>query len=739
MATLTRPAPCRATPWRWRRDWRRSRCSSASRDGSAWRRAAPSSSGCWDRCWRRRVFPCTWCASARSSGCRCTRRGHRARLSPCRNASARALPRCFMRCSSAASTCHRPATRPASCPSRTAVPISRASRRRCARRWRLSHEGGARLPAHCAAAGGGVGSAGRLVDPRSARAGGAESARGARRVCRAGGGRAGTARCRSERAARAAAAAADRGRRRARGARAAGRGGAAHRGAPPLQPVRLGGRVLSAGARGLHRGDRARAARGGAGAGGAGELPRARVSPVQDTARESAAVARDHDAAHTVGGAVAHAHRSHAGGPCPHGGDGHADPRERAPGARPGRVQVRAAGAGRGGGARGGAPGGARAPGAHPYLLRHRAGTVRGERSAGARCGGAQPPGERARRGDAARRRQHRPQRPRAQRRGGAVGARQRRGLSPRGRRAPVREIHAPASAWPGQPVRYRPRALHRASPDAPRAGARERAQRGRGPGRAFRAHLAGGAGAALMSAPSGTRVLVVEDDPHLAAGVMENLRAEGYEVSTAGDGEQALEWLRERGCALIVLDVMLPGIDGFGVCRTLREQGNNTPVLFLTARGDPVDRVRGLESGGDDYLAKPFHLQEFLLRVRAILRRWDWYRNASATPAGAVLQFAGNEVDFRAFRARSWNGIAQELTEKEAMILKVLAEHPGEIVSREDLLEKVWGYDVFPSTRTVDNFILRLRKRFERDPANPRHFLTVWGVGYRFLTEGEP
>jgi len=240
-----------------------------------------------------------------------------------------------------------------------------------------------------------------------------------------------------------------------------------------------------------------------------------------------------------------------------------------------------------------------------------------------------------------------------------------------------------------------------------------------------------------MSATPSGTRVLVVEDDPHLAAGVMENLRAEGYEVSTAGDGEQALEWLRERGCALIVLDVMLPGIDGFGVCRTLREQGNNTPVLFLTARGDPVDRVRGLESGGDDYLAKPFHLQEFLLRVRAILRRWDWYRSASAT--AAVLRFGDNEVDFRAFRARAWNGEAQELTEKEAMILKVLAEHAGEIVSREDLLERVWGYDVFPSTRTVDNFILRLRKRFEKDPARPRHFLTVWGVGYRFLTEGEP
>ncbi|HSY46835.1 MAG TPA: response regulator transcription factor [Steroidobacteraceae bacterium] len=243
------------------------------------------------------------------------------------------------------------------------------------------------------------------------------------------------------------------------------------------------------------------------------------------------------------------------------------------------------------------------------------------------------------------------------------------------------------------------------------------------------------------MSAPmpAAAHVLVVEDDPHLAAGVMENLRAEGYEVSAAGDGVQALEWLAAHACGLIVLDVMLPGMDGFGVCRTLRERGNTTPVLFLTARGDPADRVRGLEAGGDDYLAKPFHLQEFLLRVRAILRRWDWYRSASATAATAVLRFGGNEVDFRAFRARSWNGETQELTEKEAMILKVLAEHAGEIVSREDLLERVWGYDVFPSTRTVDNFILRLRKRFEKDPASPRHFLTVWGVGYRFLGEGGP
>jgi two-component system alkaline phosphatase synthesis response regulator PhoP len=240
------------------------------------------------------------------------------------------------------------------------------------------------------------------------------------------------------------------------------------------------------------------------------------------------------------------------------------------------------------------------------------------------------------------------------------------------------------------------------------------------------------------MNAPSEAvhRILVVEDDPHLAAGVVENLRAEGYAVERVDNGRAALEALEANRCALVLLDVMLPELDGFTVCRTLRERGDNTPVLFLTARGDPADRVRGLEAGGDDYLPKPFHLKELLLRVRAILRRWEWYHSAAAETS--VLRFGENEVDFRAFRARSWNGLTQELTEKEAMILKVLAEHPGQIVSREDLLERVWGYDVFPSTRTVDNFILRLRRRFERDPANPRHFLTVWGVGYRFLIEAE-
>lgn len=135
--------------------------------------------------------------------------------------------------------------------------------------------------------------------------------------------------------------------------------------------------------------------------------------------------------------------------------------------------------------------------------------------------------------------------------------------------------------------------------------------------------------------------VLVVEDDPHLSAGLVENLRAEGYVVHTVADGRAALDWLRDDNCDLVVLDVMLPHIDGYTVCRTLREKGNNTPVLFLTARGDPQDRILGLEAGGDDYLAKPFHLQELLLRVRAILRRREWYQNASASPGDATLRLS--------------------------------------------------------------------------------------------------
>jgi len=236
------------------------------------------------------------------------------------------------------------------------------------------------------------------------------------------------------------------------------------------------------------------------------------------------------------------------------------------------------------------------------------------------------------------------------------------------------------------------------------------------------------------VTGESPVKILLIEDDGETADYVTRGLREQGHVVDHTSNGRDGLFRAGDGNYDVLIVDRMLPGIEGLGLVRMLRDANVRTPVLFLTALGGVGDRVRGLEAGGDDYLAKPFHLQEFLLRVRAILRRWDWYRASARSQGSDVLRFAGNEVDFRAFRGRSWNGEAQELTEKEAMILKVLAEKSGEIVSREDLLEKVWGYDVFPSTRTVDNFILRLRKRFERDPANPVHFLTVWGVGYRFF-----
>jgi two-component system alkaline phosphatase synthesis response regulator PhoP len=229
-------------------------------------------------------------------------------------------------------------------------------------------------------------------------------------------------------------------------------------------------------------------------------------------------------------------------------------------------------------------------------------------------------------------------------------------------------------------------------------------------------------------------RILVADDEEHLAAGIAENLAAEGYTVDVVGDGAAALRALRGAEYDLVVLDVMMPEVDGFEVCAALRRERNEVPVLFLTARGALDDRVRGLEAGGDDYLPKPFALKELLLRVAAILRRRRWY--ASAAGAGAVLRFAGHEVDLAAYTARTRDGTEHRLTHKEAMILKCLWERAGAVVAREDILDLVWGYEVYPSTRTIDNFIVRLRKRFEDEPERPRHIHTVRGAGYRFTLE---
>jgi two-component system alkaline phosphatase synthesis response regulator PhoP len=228
-------------------------------------------------------------------------------------------------------------------------------------------------------------------------------------------------------------------------------------------------------------------------------------------------------------------------------------------------------------------------------------------------------------------------------------------------------------------------------------------------------------------------RILVVDDEEHLAAGISENLEAEGYATEVAHNGEEGLAKIHGGDFDLIVLDVMMPKLNGLEVCAMMRSEGLQTPVMFLTVKSDPSDRIRGLEAGGDDYLAKPFHLKELLLRVNAILRRSEWYRRSEER-----VSFAGNEIDFTTYQARAWDGSEHTLTHKEAMILKVLSEHAGTIVPREEILDRVWGYEVFPSTRTIDNFIVRLRKRFERNAEAPAHFHTVRGVGYRFTLEPE-
>ena len=231
-------------------------------------------------------------------------------------------------------------------------------------------------------------------------------------------------------------------------------------------------------------------------------------------------------------------------------------------------------------------------------------------------------------------------------------------------------------------------------------------------------------------------RVLVVEDEKHLADGIAENLLAEGHTVEVASDGDAAVQAWQRGGIDLIVLDVMLPKRDGFRVCQDIREAGGKLPILFLTAKNQSDDRVRGLEVGGDDYLGKPFNLRELLLRVQAMLRRQTWYTQMpSAEP---LYRLAGCAVNFRTYEVTDRAGHTEFLAQKELMLLKMLVERAGDVVSRDDILDHIWGYDVYPSSRTVDNFIVRLRKRFEPDPAEPRYFHTVRGVGYRFTPNPE-
>jgi DNA-binding response OmpR family regulator len=222
--------------------------------------------------------------------------------------------------------------------------------------------------------------------------------------------------------------------------------------------------------------------------------------------------------------------------------------------------------------------------------------------------------------------------------------------------------------------------------------------------------------------------ILVAEDEQTLGEMLCDNLSLESYHAEHVTSGPTALERMARGGIDLLILDVMLPGCDGFEVLRTLRERGDHTPVLILSARSADRDRIKGLELQADDYLTKPFNLRELLLRVDALLRR------RPAPAAGAeVLEFGGNRIDFRAMRALCHNGEDVALTATETKLLKLLAAHQGTVVSRKIAVEHLFGSTAPLTTRTLDNVVLRLRKLFEADPAAPRHVHTVRGLGLRF------
>ncbi len=227
--------------------------------------------------------------------------------------------------------------------------------------------------------------------------------------------------------------------------------------------------------------------------------------------------------------------------------------------------------------------------------------------------------------------------------------------------------------------------------------------------------------------------ILLVEDEMHLARGICFNLEQDGYRVSHVESGEEALDRLHYDRFALVILDVMLPGMDGFSVCREIRQMDSRVPVLILTARAEEGDRITGLSSGADDYLTKPFSLSEFLLRVGGMLRRSSWYR---PEPVEEAYRFGDNEVFLLSYHAKTAQGEI-DLTDLEVKMLTLFFQKEGEAVPRKTLLEKVWGYSYDTETRTLDNFIVRLRKYFEPDPTNPIYFQTVRGVGYRFSRRG--
>lgn len=225
--------------------------------------------------------------------------------------------------------------------------------------------------------------------------------------------------------------------------------------------------------------------------------------------------------------------------------------------------------------------------------------------------------------------------------------------------------------------------------------------------------------------------ILLAEDEENLHEALKLNLELEGYEVTSAFDGNTALQKIQSEYFDLVVLDIMLPEVDGIHVTETIRIQNNEVPILILSAKNTSADRVLGLKKGADDYLTKPFNLEELLLRVQKLIEKNKKMSEKDTT--GDFYQFGRNSINFKAQEATTKTGERIQLSKKEAMLLKLLIENKNEVVPREKILQTVWGYNVYPTTRTIDNFILSFRKYFEEDSRNPQYFHSVRGVGYKY------
>ena len=234
-----------------------------------------------------------------------------------------------------------------------------------------------------------------------------------------------------------------------------------------------------------------------------------------------------------------------------------------------------------------------------------------------------------------------------------------------------------------------------------------------------------------LMSEEKKPSILLVEDEENLHEALKLNLELEGYEVTSSFDGAAALKAVENEYFDLLILDVMLPEVDGISITETVRLKNNEVPILILSAKNSSADRVLGLKKGADDYLTKPFNLEELLLRIHKLIDKNKKLQDKSSV--GDTYNFDSNTIDFKAQEAVNKRGETIQLSKKETMLLKLLIENKNEVVPREKILQSVWGYNVYPTTRTIDNFILNFRKYFEEDSRNPKYFHSVRGVGYKY------